>query len=457
MSFRTALCLGLPLALGLAGPVVAQAAASAPTATSPVPLTAAQTALVAKARAQGATDLVAHPSPAGGVTLVGKLEGDQFAIAVPAVWKGDGLVYAHGYSTPGTPVAVSDDPVGSSTGGGLMRFAYEDGVAVGHSAYDKDGLGVETGTLNTKRLRDFMVKLGARRVYAAGDSMGGGIVVTLLENYPGAFAGGLARCGVVASWKTLLGQLYDMRAAYNVLTAGTPYALAGEQDIRRSALSTTPPADSRMDVKTYGWAQLARIATPVLALFEAAKKAPDGREARILRQVAAIGGFEVDPGSIAFPLVTVTLGADDMAATAGGLPYGNIGKVYASGTMTPAEAAALNRNIQRVAASPKAISYMTRWHEASGRIDDPLVTMHNSIDSLVPYAQETRFAATVSKAGRSQRLVAYAVPPLRAPLPVGSVEAYTHCGFTPMQTKAAWTALHQWVETGKRPAPDAVK
>lgn len=437
----------LPFAIALIAPAAAQT----------TPLTPVQTALVAKARANGATDLAARPAPAGGVTLVGRLEGDQFAIAVPAGWKGEGLVYAHGYSTPGTPVAVSEDPVGASTGGGLMRFAYEDGVAVGHSAYDKDGLGVETGTRNTKRLRDFRVKLGARRVYAAGDSMGGGIVVTLLETYPGAFAGGLARCGVVASWKTLLGQLYDMRAAYNALTASTPYALPGEQDIRRSALTTTPPPGSRLDAKTFGWTQLTRIATPVLALFEAAKKDPGGREARILRQVAAIGGFDVDPGSIAFPLVTVALGADDMAATAGGVPYGNVGKVYASDTMTPAEAAALNRDIQRVTAAPAAIAYMTRWHEASGRIADPLVTMHNRTDSLVPYAQETLFSSAVSKAGKARLLAAYAVPPLRAPLPVGGVEAYTHCGFTPVQTKAAWTALHNWVDTGRRPAADAVR
>lgn len=445
----------LPLTLLAVSPIAAQ--------TAPVPAlqsstqAAADTALVAKARANGATDVVTRPAPAGGVTLVGKLEGDQFALSFPAGWKGDGLVYAHGYSTPGTPVAVSEDPTGAATGGGMMRFAYDDGVAVGHSAYDKDGLGVETGTRNTKRLRDFLVKIGARRVYATGDSMGGGIVVALLETYPGAFAGGLARCGVVGSWKTLLGQLYDMRAAYNVLTKDTPYSLPGEQDIRRSALSTTPPPGNTTDSKVYGWGQLTRIATPVLALFDAAKKNPAGREARILKQVAAIGGFDVDPGSIAFPLVTVALGADDMAATAGGLPYGNVGKVFASDMMTPAEAKALNRDIQRVTASPVALAYMTRWHETSGRIGAPLVTMHNSIDSLVPYAQEAMLTISVRKSGRSNLLAGYSVPPLRAPLPVGGVEAYTHCGFTPVQTKAAWTALRDWVDTGKRPAADAIK
>jgi len=64
-----------------------------------------------------------------------------------------------------------------------------------------------------------------------------------------------------------------------------------------------------MDAKTYVWTQLTKTATPVLALFAAAKSNPEGREARILRQVAAIGGFEVDPGAIAFPLVTVLVGS----------------------------------------------------------------------------------------------------------------------------------------------------
>lgn len=107
MSLRFA----LPLALMTASSVGAQVPPSSS-------LTAAQTALVAKARANGATDLLTRPAPAGGVTLVGKLEGDQFALAFPAGWTGDGLVYAHGYSTPGTPVAVSDDPTAPGTGGG---------------------------------------------------------------------------------------------------------------------------------------------------------------------------------------------------------------------------------------------------------------------------------------------------------------------------------------------------
>ncbi len=410
-----------------------------------------EAAIVERARSLGAAEIRTQPAPEGGFTLNGALEGDQFAIAFPAGWRGEGMVYAHGYSTPGTPIAVSEDPVKSGPGGGLMRFAYLDGVAVGHSAYDKDGLGVMTGVTNTKRLRDFMMNLGATKVYAAGDSMGGGIVVTLLEMYPHAFAGGIARCGVVDSWTSLIQRIYDMRAAYNFLTAGTSYALPGNPDIRQSAISSVPPPGTAAST-AYGWTQLMRVAKPMLDLFAAAAKNPGGAEAAIMRQVAAIGGFEMDPGAVAFPIVTAALGADDIAQTAGGVPFGNVGKVYADPAITLQEAAALNAGIQRVAADPAALDYLRKWHQATGLIADPLVTLHNTIDSLVPYSQEADFADAVAKAGRSKLLVQYGVPPSRAALPVGGIEGFTHCGFTPEQTKASWQALRSWVTTGKRPS-----
>jgi len=441
-----------------------QSAANAPAAPSaPAPtaeagtLTPAQQALVARAATLGATDLSTKAAPGGGFVLDGKLGGDQFALAFPGNWSGgEGLVYAHGYSTPGTPVAVSDDPITAKTGGGIMAMAYADGLASGHSAYVKDGLAVESGVKNTKRLRDLLIGLGASRVFAVGDSMGGGIVEALLEIYPGQFAGGLARCGVVDDWSRLLGRLYDMRAAYNVLTKDTPYALPGVQDVTRSALPTSP-APEGTPPQAYVWSQITKVITPVLALFDAAKQRPDGREARIIRQVAEIGGFEPDPGALAFPLMTAALGADDLASTTGGMAYGNIGKIYGGGSMTTAEAKALNAAIQRVSASPAALAYLKQWHEATGKVSDPLVTMHNKIDSLVPYAQEIGLAAKVKAAGTSAMVAQYGVPPFRAPLPIGGVEAYTHCGFSPEQQKAAWTALHQWVATGQRPAADAVK
>jgi dienelactone hydrolase len=417
-----------------------------------------QASLADRAKAAGATDVVITTGPGGGLIIGGKLGGARFALAIPAGWVGDGLLYAHGYSTPGTPVTVSEDPVDKGPGGGLFKDAYGQGFAVGHSAYDKAGLGVETGVKNTARLRDFTVKIGGHRIYVMGDSMGGGIVVTLLETYPKAFAGGLARCGVVDSWHTLLGQITDMRLAYNALTKDTPYALPGEQDVRRTAVAPEPPAGTAEGAaQMHVFGQMVAMGTPPLTLWGAAQRNPDGPEARIARQVTAIGGFDYDAAALALPLITAALGADDMDATAGGWVYGNKDKIYSAPGMTEAEEETLNKNIQRVEASPKALAYLRSWREATGNIHVPLVTMHNRIDSLVPYAQETAFERKVEKAGRSRWLANYAVPATRMPLPVGGLEGYTHCGFDKVQTQAAWAALRNWVEKGERPAPDAVK
>lgn len=125
--------------------------------------------------------------------------------------------------------------------------------------------------------------------------------------------------------------------------------------------------------------------------------------------------------------------------------------------MTAEEAAAFNARVQRIAADPAAVANARRWHQATGRFQVPLVTIHNRIDSLVPYAQAEALGRIVAAAGNEKRLVQYGVPGTKAPLPVGGVEGYTHCGFSPEQMAATWEALKNWVETGRRPAADAVK
>lgn len=451
---------GLPFAMRLAPALLAFAVPSALQAedTPSTALTSRQSVLVAKAMKLGATDLKTLPAPDGGVVLAGKLAGDQFSVAFPAGWKGGALLFAHGYSAPGSPIAVAEDPLSPAVGThGMMLKVYQDGYAAGHSAYDKAGMGVETATENTLRLRDFLAKLGAKRVLVAGGSMGGNIVMSLIEQHPKAFAGAISACGVTDGWESLFAQLIDMRAAYNVLTEGTPYALPGEHDLLKSAFPMDPPAGKEASSDAFRNGRIAQIALPVLTLAQAAAANPAGREARILKQVASIGGFEPEIASVAFPLVTVALGMDDLDATLGGNIYGNIGKVYASPEMTAEEAMAFNAKVQRIAANPAAVAKARRWHQATGRFAAPLVTIHNRIDSLVPHAQSEALARIVAAAGNEKRLVQYTVPETKAPLPIGGVEGYTHCGFSPEQMTAAWAALKSWVETGKRPAADAVR
>lgn len=404
----------------------------------------------------GATDLTITDGPGAGRILNGKLDGRAFVLAVPAGWTGETILFGQGYATPGTPPSVPVDPIAKDPGGGLMKHAYAEGVAIGIAATDKSGIATQSAAENTMRLRALAQRLGARRFYAVGGSMGGSIVMTLIEQHPTAFVGAVSMCGVAEGWSSLFTQLIDLRASYNVLTAGTPYALPGEQDVTRSALPTVPPQGDAVDGNVFREQQKARLFTPVLGLFQAAAANPQGREARIIRQLSAISGFAADPAAIAVPLYAVSLGMDDLHQTMGGIPVGNIGKVYAPPEMSASEAADFNRRIQRYAPDPAAVAYAARWHEASGRFRVPLVTVHQTIDALVPFSQSEGLGRRVAAAGNSARLAQYAVPPTRMPLP-GGAQGYTHCGFTPKQNIDAFEAMRTWVKTGARPGPDAVQ
>ena len=417
---------------------------------------AARAVLLAKAGAAGATDLILSAGPGGGTIMNGRLSGRRFVLAVPANWTGEAVLFGQGYATPGSEPTVPDDPIAKDPGGGMLRHIYAKGLAVGIAAFDKSGIATESGAKNTLLLHDFIVKLDATRQYVAGGSMGGSIVMALIERYPDAFDGALSMCGVTEGWLPLIARLADMRAAYNVLTEGTPYALPGTKDVTRSALPTVPPAGDATPGDAFREQQKMKLLMPVFALFTAASDDPDGREAKIASQLAAITGFAPDPAAIGAPLYTAALGMDDIVATMGGLPVGNVGKVYAPPQMTDAETEAFNRTIQRFAAAPQAIAYARRWHQATGHFRVPLVTVHQTLDSLVPFSQSEGLGRAVASAGNGARLAQYEVPATRFALP-GGLEGYTHCGFSPDQNIAAFEAMRQWVVTGRRPGPEAVR
>ena len=439
----------LPVIL-LASAAIAQ---QSPTAFQP---TAAQAALQSKARAAGATGLAATAAPGGGMILNGTVEGRRFVLTLPPNWTGETVLFGQGYALPGTPPTVPADPLAKDPGGGLFHHLYAQGIASGIAAVDKNGIATETATRNTMRLRALAVKLGAKRFYAVGGSMGGNIVLSLIENYPRAFSGALAMCGVTQGWLAMVRQLADMRGAYDVLTEGTPYALPGGKDLTRSALPIVPPADGTTSGDAFREAQKTKLLSPILALFLAAEANPQGPEARIIRQVAAVGGFAPDPAALGAPISSAALGMDDIKATMGGLPIGNRDTVYAPPEMNAAEAAAFNRKMQRYDADPRAVAYAQRGHEATGRFRIPLVTVHQTIDSLVPYAQSEGLGRITAAAGNGTRLAQYAVPPTKIALP-GGLSGYTHCGFTPAQNIAAFDAMRTWVRTGRKPGPDAVR
>ncbi len=444
MSWKHLPTTALVLMVAMAGPASLGMAASLPDAS----------VVMQRVSAFGAAKVDARPMDEAGLLVTGELDGRSFSIAIPEGWNGDAVVYAHGYSLPGTPTAVAANPAAPDAPI-MLQAAFGEKYAAAHSAYDKAGMGVESGAAASLRLRELLVQIGAKRTFAAGFSMGGNIVMTMIEQRPDAFDGAFAGCGVTDGWETQMGPIFDMRAAYNVLTSGTPYALPGIQDVTASALPMAPPADFQGSAEQFVEQQAARIAAPILALWSAAVKAPQGPEARIVRQLVAIGGFPEDVASLLYPLVIISLGTDDMRATFGGQFYGNREKAYRPVEMNDAEAAAFNAAVQRFDGDIDALARARRFHQVSGTFRKPLVAVHNRLDPLVAYAQAEALTRHARNGGTEALLLQYALPDVREPLRFG-VEGLAHCGFTKPQMAEALGLLRTWVIGGQRPhAPEA--
>jgi hypothetical protein len=88
--------------MGAAGAALAVGSVGAET----VP-TEDQRAYLALATAAGARSVRVSPRPDGGAVIDGVLDGRQFAVAIPKAWNHQGLLFAHGYTMPDSPVAVS--------------------------------------------------------------------------------------------------------------------------------------------------------------------------------------------------------------------------------------------------------------------------------------------------------------------------------------------------------------
>ena len=90
-----------------------------------------------------------------------------------------------------------------------------------------------------------------------------------------------------------------------------------------------------------------------------------------------------------------------------------------------------------IKASDRAVGWMVRTSDNTGRLQVPELDMHTIADQLVPVQQENYYRNTVAFAGRSQLLrQAY-------------VDAQAHCNFTPSEIVAGVHAIQRRVDTGR--------
>ena len=356
-----------------------------------VPVPGSEDSVRNAASESGVTALSIVKRDDGGLSVSGKLSGNAFAVRIPASWNGYAVLEAHGYQTPTEPEVVPS-PTGPATNPlgdpsfGLLSAAYAQGYAAANTAYAKTGYAVKEGVEANKARHDFLAKVGSKKQYITGISMGGNITVALVEKYPSDFVGALPYCGVVAGWRAEQRYLLDFRVVYDFYTKGTPYALPGNGDAVTVNAALTLPV----------------IQNSVVKLFTAAGGGDMAAKA-IIGQVASGAGTPTDVVSFITPLAGTVYGLADYLATAGGTGYSNVGKTYLGGF----DNAALNAGVQRIAlsAGDTSSAYLDANYTPTGKFTAKMLSFHNLSDPLVPYSFEPEFKGIVAAAGNSANLV----------------------------------------------------
>jgi hypothetical protein len=373
-------------------------------------------------------------------TYTGIRDGAAYRVEVPLQWNGRLVVYAHGYRGAGTTVYVNDP---------RLRAHYVSlGFAWTASSYATNGYDVGQGVRDSYALIDgFRQVTGApaRSVYMTGDSMGGQVTAVMIEKHPRSFVGAMPSCGVLGDTK-----LFDYFLDANVTAA----ALAG--------VDIDFPLQPGADYQDQWRAQVARI-LPKLgvtvgappALTDAGQVWSDVVERRTggdrpgfdgafaywnaARSLAPLSDlpflFGLHPG--------LSGGTENIAA---GNVTDNRFTFYRStdGWWPTAAEWRLNADVLRVKRTDTASGDLEGIPRVDGRPSIPVLSMHDIGDLFVPFSMEQIYAQRAAAHGRSSLFVSRAI------------RGTGHCDFTLPELQQGFDDLVGWVDSGHRPAGDAI-
>jgi pimeloyl-ACP methyl ester carboxylesterase len=339
------------------------------------------------------------PAPATPLPVeAGSINGASFRIEIPAKWNKGLVMYAHGYRVAGDRPWTPDSPQAAA----LRNEFLSRGFAFAESGYSADGWAVKEGIEDTEALRrHFVRKYGSpSETYITGHSMGGHITIATIERYPEAYQGALPMCGPLGPATDFLNNgLFDMLVTFEALfpnTVGSPYQPSPQTAAKVKAATSAQPD-------------------------RAAKYAQ-----RFSRRVE----------DLPFVLSFFQVIAAELKQRSGGEPLENRNRIYV-GFGDDAE---VNRLVKRYTADAAAREYVRQYASPTGRIADPVLAIHTTLDPLVLGSDVTTYDVPAALAGTSDRFVAR------------FVASTGHCNFTPAQTGAAFDALLAWARDGKRPS-----
>ncbi|XYI02143.1 hypothetical protein ACMHYB_21145 [Sorangium sp. So ce1128] len=319
--------------------------------------------------------------------------GARIRLCIPRQgWNGDLLVWAHGYVSPLLPLDFYS--FSFPEGFNPQQAALSRGFAFAATSYRRNGLAILPGVDDVRDLvQAFRERATPAHTYLFGVSEGGLVTTLSIERYPELYSGGLAMCGPIGSFREQLNYFGDCRVLFDYFFPGV---------IPGSAIQIPPEVIA-------GWF------TVYLPRVQAAIAANPGAARQLVRTAKA--AFDPDdPETIATTIVSVLqfniFATNDAVEQLGGNPYDNRRRIYFGSSND----LRLNLRVERFAASPFALENVAE-HETTGDVSLPLVTLHTTLDELVPYWHEPLY---LLKADTSDRGIVVPIP----------VHRYGHCALT---------------------------
>jgi pimeloyl-ACP methyl ester carboxylesterase len=340
--------------------------------------------------------------------------GAIYRICMPSSWQGDLIVYAHGYMAPNQPVHIPEEQLHLPDGTYIPDAINGLGYAFATTSYYTNGLAVREGLSDLVDLVSIFKRdhPTVNRVYLVGASEGGLITTLAVEQYPQVFSGGLATCGPVGDFAAHANYLGDFRVVFDYffpgLMPGTPITIP--QSLMDNwdtyvAITVTPAISAPASFISV---------TQLLSVTQAAYEPLTPTTA--ISTVVGLLWYNV-------------FATNDAKAKLGGQPFDNWTRVYA-GSLNDAK---LNAMVQRFSANQAALNEIEAHYQTAGRPLVPLVTIHTTLDPIVPYWHETLYRQKVESHGMTPRHDNI------------QVVRYGHCSFETNEVIQALTQLQQRV------------
>lgn len=381
----------------------------------------------------------AQPTPA--VDLAGDLFGAPYRVRVPNNWNGTLLVYAHGYRDRADHAGEVDNRAADlAPSAALEPVLLAQGYALAGSAYRNNGWAVEEGIGDLASLTLFFnIRVGRpQRTILWGFSMGSVIGFESMERYGYLYDGALCGCAVGAGSSQSWDSAGDLALAYDKLF-GMPASWGTPGDVRDDI-------DFETEVQPKLVAEVSNQAN--FPRFEFIRLVT-GTPGRGITPPAPPAFY---PGWVLTDMFFSTEARAELERRAEGPIVQNLNRNYNLTAEERAYLVALGvpaaqidtwlaqlNGARNISAPPHARNYLQQNADYTGKISDPVLTLHTLYDPLVTVTQEREYQQTVRIAQRTRYLY----------------QAYTngngHCNFTGEQLVASVAAIDNWVRNRTKP------